>query len=198
VLEDSGLVIREPDMFKDNRTSFRIAEPLVSFYHAVMRPIWSDLEHTREAAHLWQRSRQRFASGVLGPHFEHLCRSWTRHMAPVDLLGDHPNLVGSGTVNDPANRTSHQVDVVAYGLTDDNRRPLIGLGEVKWGETMGLAHLDRLRRIRALLTALGRPGAAHARLLCFSSAGFSPQLVAAAADDRDLTLVDVARLYQRE
>ena len=27
----------------------KIAEPLITFYHAVMRPIWSDLEHTRDA-----------------------------------------------------------------------------------------------------------------------------------------------------
>ncbi|MGH3518864.1 MAG: AAA family ATPase [Haloechinothrix sp.] len=47
VLEDVGLITREPDPFRANRTTFRIAEPLVSFYHAVMRPIWSDLEHTR-------------------------------------------------------------------------------------------------------------------------------------------------------
>ena len=59
VLQDCGLVVREPDVFKDNRTVFRIAEPLIAFYHAVMRPIWSDLEHTRDASGLW-----RVASGV--------------------------------------------------------------------------------------------------------------------------------------
>jgi hypothetical protein len=55
VLQDCGLVVREPDAFKDNRSTFRIAEPLITFYHAVMRPIWSDLEHTRDASLLWQR-----------------------------------------------------------------------------------------------------------------------------------------------
>ncbi|HET9519314.1 MAG TPA: ATP-binding protein [Actinoplanes sp.] len=196
VLEDCGLVVREPDMFRDNRTSFRIAEPLVTFYHAVMRPIWSDLEHSRDPSLLWQRSRQRFHGNVLGPHFEHLCRFWTRHLASADLLGDRPNQVGGGTVNDPAKRTSYQLDVVAYGLTDDNRRPLIGIGEAKWGEKMGLAHLERLRRIRALLAAQGKPGAERSRLLCFGGAGFTDELVAAAADDRDIALVSVAELYQ--
>ncbi|HET8661325.1 MAG TPA: ATP-binding protein [Micromonosporaceae bacterium] len=197
VLEDCGLIIREPDMFKDNRTSFRIAEPLVTFYHAVMRPIWSDLEHTRDATHLWRRSQRRFVGNVLGPHFEHLCRHWTRHLAPGDLFDSHPNRVAAGTVNDPANRTSHQVDVVAYGLDDDNRTPLIAIGEAKWGDTMGIGRLDRLRRIRALLTAQGRHGADTAKLVCFSGAGFTDELTAAATPDSGIVLVGPDMLYQR-
>jgi len=197
VLEDCGLIIREPDMFKDNRTSFRIAEPLVTFYHAVMRPIWSDLEHTRDATHLWRRSQRRFVGNVLGPHFEHLCRHWTRYLTPEDLFGNHPNRVGAGTVNDPANRTSHEVDVVAYGLDDDDRTPLIAIGEAKWGDTMGIGHLDRLRRIRALLTAQGRHGADTAKLVCFSGSRFTDELTAAATPDSGIVLIGPDRLYQR-
>lgn len=200
VLEDCGLVIREPDAFKDNRTHFRIAEPLVTFYHAVMRPIWSDLEHSRDAREsrrLWQRSQRRFQSSILGPHFERLCRTWTRHMAPEDLLPDLPHRVISGTVNDPAARTSHEVDIVAYGLDDDNRQPLLAIGEAKWGETMGVPHLDRLRRIRGLLTHQGRPGAETARLLCFSGTGFTGDLRAEADTSRDVVLITPGDLYQR-
>jgi AAA+ ATPase superfamily predicted ATPase len=195
VLEDCGLIVREPDVFKDNRTSFRIAEPLVTFYHAVMRPIWSDLEHTRDAARLWQRSRQRWAGNVLGPHFEHVCRQWSRHLAPAGLFGDHPNRVGIGTVNDTAGRITHEIDVVAFGLDDDDRRPLLAIGEAKWGEPMGAGHLDRLRRIRTLLVAQGRPGAETARLLCFGGAGFSDDLIQAAGQDGDVRLIGPADLY---
>ena len=197
VLEDCGLVVREPDMFKDNRTSFRIAEPLVTFYHAVMRPIWSDLEHTRDATDLWRRSQRRFVGNVLGPHFEHLCRHWSRYLAPAGLFGAHPNRVGAGTVNDPANKTSHEVDVAVYGLADDNRTPLIAIGEVKWGDIMGMGHLDRLRRIRALLTAQGRHGAATAKLVCYSGTGFTEELTAAATPGSDIVLVAPGTLYQR-
>ena len=197
VLEDGGLVVREPDVFKDNRTTFRIAEPLVTFYHAVMRPIWSDLEHTRDATRLWQRSRRRFAGNVLGPHFEQICRHWTRHLAPPELFGDFPNRVGSGTVNDAANRTAYEIDLVVFGLDDDGRRPIIGLGEAKWGETMGLGHLDRLRRIRTLLAAQGRSGAGTARLACFGGAGFTDDLTAAAAADESIALIGPADLYRR-
>lgn len=198
VLEDCGLVTREPDVFKDNRTTFRIAEPLVAFYHAVMRPVWSDLEHTRDATRLWRRSQRRFTSNVLGPHFEHLARHWTRHLAPRALFGDYPNLVGAGTVNDAAGRTSHEVDVVALGLDDDGsgRRPVLAIGEAKWGETIGMTHLERLRRIRALLTAQGRPGAADATLLCYGGGGFTEELMLAADHDPSVVLVAVDDLYR--
>lgn len=196
VLEDSGLVAREPDAFRDNRTTFRIAEPLVTFYHTVMRPIWSDLEHTRDATRLWERSRPRFVGNVLGPHFEQVCRYWTRQLAPADLFGGYPSWVGTGVVNDPAASTSHEVDVVVHGLTDENRRVILGVGEAKWGDVMGLGHLDRLRRVRGLLTSAGRAGAATAKLACFSGAGFTADLVAEADRSGDVVLVGAADLYR--
>lgn len=196
VLEDCGLITREPDVFKDNRTAYRIAEPLVTFYHAVMRPVWSDLEHTRSADRLWARAQQRFTGNVLGPHFEHLCRHWTRHDADEELFGGFVHRVGAGTVNDPSRRTSHEVDVVAFGLEDDNRSRILALGEVKWGEVMGTGHLDRLARIRDLLAAQGRAGAAEARLACYSAAGFTDDLRARAAADPGIVLVGAADLYR--
>lgn len=196
VLQGCGLIDREPDLFRDNRTHFRINEPLIAFYHAVMRPIWSDLEHTRDSGELWRRSRRRFVGNVLGPHFERVCRYWTRHLASAETLGGHPTRVGAGTVNDPTSRTTHELDVVAFGLDDDGRTPLICLGEAKWGETMGVGHLDRLRRIRALLVAQGRHGARTARLACYSGAGFSPALLDQANRDADILLVGLDDLYR--
>jgi uncharacterized protein len=196
VLQDCGLITREPDVFKDNRTMFRIAEPLVTFYHAVMRPIWSDLEHTRDATRLWQRSQRRFTANVLGPHLEQVARYWTRHLAPPELLGDHPSLVGTGTVNDPAHRATHELDVIASGLEDDGRHALLAIGEVKWGETMGMPHLDRLRHIRDLLTAQGRHGAGGARLVCYSGNGFTPDLLQTADQDDTVVLVTIDDLYR--
>ncbi|OIV38756.1 ATPase [Mangrovactinospora gilvigrisea] len=196
VLEDCGLITREPDAFKDNRTQFRINEPLVTFYHAIMRPIWSDLEHTRDAQPLWQRAQRRFTSNILGPHLEQLCRQWTRHQAPDDLFADHPFRVASAVVNDPANRTSHELDIAAFGLDDDGRSPLLAIGEVKWGEIMGIGHLERLAHIRGLLTAQGRRGAAEARLACYSAAGFSDQLRERADKDPGIVLVEASDLYR--
>jgi AAA+ ATPase superfamily predicted ATPase len=110
VLQDCSLVVREPDAFKDNRSTFRIAEPLITFYHQ-------------------------------GP------------------------------------------------------QPLLAIGEAKWNEMMGIKHLERLRRIRGLLIAQDRPGAATACLFCFSGAGFTDELHAEAERTADVVLVNPADLY---
>ncbi|HXL19113.1 MAG TPA: hypothetical protein VN961_16485, partial [Streptosporangiaceae bacterium] len=67
-----------------------------------------------------------------------------------------------------------------FGLEDEGPEPVIAIaiaiGEAKWNEVMSVTHLDRLRHIRGLLTAQGRPSAAGARLLCFSGARFTEGL----------------------
>jgi hypothetical protein len=195
VLMDCGLVHRRSDAFRENLATYEIAEPLVTFYHAVMRPIWSDLAHTRNSARLWERSQPRFTANVLGSHFEQLARHWTRYFAPEEIVGGFPSVVEPGTVNDPGAKKTRQVDVVASGPLND-RDALLAIGEVKWHETMGLEHLDRLRHIRGLLTAQHRHGAATARLLCFSGAGFTSGLSNEAARAGDVRLLTSADLYQ--
>ena len=195
VLMDCGLVYRQSDAFRENLSTYEIAEPLIAFYHAVMRPIWSDLAHTRNAERLWERSQPRFTSQVLGTHFEQLARHWTRFFAAEDIVGGFPSRVEPGTLNDPASRKTRQVDVVALGPDRDDRDTLLAIGEVKWNETMGLPHLDRLRRIRGLLTAQQRHGAETARLLCFSGAGFTADLAREASRAGDVRLLAPADLY---
>ena len=195
VLMDCGLVDRQPDAFRANRSTYEIAEPLITFYHSVMRPIWSDLAHTRDPARLWERSQPRFTANVLGPHFEQLCRHWTRYFAPEEITGGFPSRVEPGTVNDPASKKTRQVDVAAFAVGDDGREAVLAIGEAKWHETMGLAHLERLRHIRGLLTAQGRPGAGAARLLCFSGAGFTAELRDEAAQSGEVRLLTPADLY---
>jgi hypothetical protein len=195
VLLDCGLVVREPDAFAGNRTTFRIAEPLITFYHAVMRPIWSDLEHTRDASRLWQRSQRRFTANVLGPHFEQLCRSWLLYHAAEERVGGIPVRVEASTVHDAARRASHELNMVVFGLEGDPS-PIIAIGEVKWNEVMSTTHLDRLRHIRSVLVAQHRAGAARARLLCFSGAGFTEGLSREAAHSADVLLIGPDGLYR--
>jgi AAA+ ATPase superfamily predicted ATPase len=195
VLIDCGLVHRQPDAFRANRSTYEIAEPLITFYHGVMRPIWSDLAHTRNPARLWERSEPRFISNVLGPHFEQLCRHWTRYFAPQEITGGFPSRVEPGTVNDPGSRKTRQIDIAALAVGDDGREAILAIGEAKWHETMSLAHLERLRRIRGLLMAQGRLGAERARLLCFSGAGFTEELRDEAARSGEVGLLTPADLY---
>jgi uncharacterized protein len=90
VLSDAGLIWREDDLFRANRSKYRIAEPMIGFYHAVMRPFWGDLERPGRAGDVWHRARQAFASKVIGPHFERLCRDWSRWYASAETFGRLP------------------------------------------------------------------------------------------------------------
>lgn len=48
----------------------------------------------------------------LGPHFEEICRQWTRwHAGPETYDGAYPVRVASGTVSDPEARKTAEVDV---------------------------------------------------------------------------------------
>lgn len=190
VLEDAGFLLREADAFRASRSSFRITEPLVTFYHAVMRPEWARLERPGNAATVWRDARARFHSAVLGPHFELLCRTWAAMFTGPETFGGAAATVGRGVVNDPARKRSWEVDVVVVAADG----ALLSIGEAKWGIVVGMEHLDRLQRIRELLTAQDRPGAADARLACYSGAGFTDE-VRRAERDGEVVLVDLDRLY---
>ena len=190
VLEDAGLLRREADAFRAGRSTVHITEPLISFYHAVMRPEWTRLERPGQAGTVWADARARFDSSVLGPHFEQLCRTWATRFADDATHGGRAAAVSSGVANDAARRRSWEVDVAVRSA--DGR--LLSLGEVKWGQVMGMDHLDRLRRIQQLLVTQDREGAERARLVCYSGAGFTDELRAAERDGQ-VSCVGLDRLY---
>lgn len=86
VLDDAGLLARDADPLRSGRSNYRITEPLVAFYQAIMRPGWTRLER-RHSAQVWRSARRRFESAVLGPHFEQLCRIWVAEFAAPETLG---------------------------------------------------------------------------------------------------------------
>jgi uncharacterized protein len=195
VLEDSGLIIREADPFHGRRSIFRITEPLITFYEAVMRNTWGQLEQ-RAAATVWRRQQATFGSKVTGPHFESLCRAWAAE-AGEDVFGDLPAEVSAGSVTDPGGRRQIEVDVAVLGpgIPGDPRR-VLSLGEAKWCDIMDVRHLERLRRARDLLSVKGYDTATTV-LTCYSGAGFSDELKLMAATDPHILLVGLDRLYQR-
>jgi uncharacterized protein len=192
VLEDSHLVSRQPDVFRKGRSTYQIAEPLITFYQAVMRPRWAvlDLGH---AQRVWPQAQQAFLSQAVGPRFEQICRDWA--LLADDLFGEPPGEVGSGVVTDPANRTQIEIDVSVFAATvPGEHRRVLSLGEVKWGRTMGMRDLSRLERARDLLTQNGFD-TATAKLACYSGSGFDDHLREAAANRADVFLVDPDQLY---
>ncbi len=196
VLEDAGLLTRDADPLRAAQGTYRIAEPLITFYQAVMRPAWPRLER-RRAAEVWAGARRRFDSAVLGPHFENMCRSWLQDFAAADTVRGVVGSVGRTTLTDPDGRTSHEIDIVALGEPRHERRAVLGLGEVKWGERMGIGHLERLRRIRDIVSRRKNVDASEAVLFCASGTGFHADLLDAAGRG-EVELVGLDRLYHGE
>jgi hypothetical protein len=67
-----------------------------------------------------------------------------------------------------------EVDVAVFSQAEQEttgRETLLAVGEAKWNDTMSLARLERLRRIRHLLAsrAIGATASDRTRLLCFTS-----------------------------
>ncbi|MFE3830605.1 hypothetical protein [Streptomyces sp. NPDC059092] len=182
VLQDRGLVRRQTDAFRKNRRMCQVAEPLINFDHAIVRPKIALLDRgMAEAAR--RSSRPGFFPAVVGPHFEQLCRDWVAHFAAPETLGGLPVDVSYGTVSDPANRASYEVDVVVHGAAGQ-------------GQVMGVGHLERLRGIRDLPAGRGTD-VSQVRLVCFGGAGFAPEL-RAAGERGEAVLVDLDRLYGGE
>ena len=197
VLERAGFVRRDEDLLLSKRPLIRIADPYLRFHHAVVRPDLARFE-SHELTEAWVEARPRFESNVLGPHFEDLARVWTGRFASRRTLGGRPSRVGFTQINDAANRSRMELDVVAVsGNSTADRPTVLAIGEAKGGSTKrGIADLRRLERGRALVAE--RADAFGTRLLLFSRAGFEPDLVSEARARRDVELIDLARLYTGE
>lgn len=191
VLEDSHLLVRESDVFRAGKSTYRITEPLITFYESVMRPAWARLE-AGQAIPVWAAAQQRFAAQVVGPRFESLCREYV-------LGAGHPRFgglgtVGQGVVTDNSARKQIEIDVaVVEPGSGGGHRKVALLGEAKWGTTMGMPHLERLLRARDILTR-GGVDTEDCAIACFSGAGFSDAL--RERSDDQIHLITLADLYQ--
>jgi AAA+ ATPase superfamily predicted ATPase len=194
VLEEVGMVVRDQDAFHAKRSTYRITEPLLAFYHAIMRPEWTDLERPGHAEEVWDRSQAAFHSQVLGRHFEHMSRQWCRWHASADTLGGRRTHVLPGVLPAPADRTSHQLDVVTFGRDGDSER-ILAIGECKANAIIGDGHLHRLETIRELLVSRDPRTSEHPKLLLFTGNDFTPELRETAQAREDIELIDLERLY---
>lgn len=182
-LETLGLASRSDDLLRRGRPSWHIADPLLRFYSALLRPRWELVERA-DARRLAGALIDPWRSQVLGPHLEALSRDWVLTHADPGTVGGLALRASSGTVADATARVRHEVDTVVLG----EHGRIIAIGEAKL-RTVGQDDRQRLIRIRDLLR--GRDGHDHPiRLLLFSATGFSPGL-----DADDTELVDLQRLY---
>jgi hypothetical protein len=140
---------------------------------------------------VWRDQRADFLSRVVGPHFETLCRSFALRAGP-DLFGAPPGEVGSGVVNDPANRAQVEIAVAVLAPQEPGKpQRILSLGEVKWGQVMGRQHVERLARARDLLSASF--DTSDCVLACYSGAGFHDDL--RTTKDPRLALITLDEIY---
>ena len=192
VLETGGWLRREEDALRSQRPRYRLDEPFLGFHGAIVRPASAALER-RRGAQVWAGAQQSFATQVLGPDVEEMAREWTVGYASDETLGGFPQQVASSVVADPQRRTQHEVDVVAV-RSEEGRRRVLAIGEVKVGRALGVRDLERLVRVRELLRRRDDVDAHHTRLLLFSGGEFSDDLRARERAG-DVVLVDLERLY---
>jgi hypothetical protein len=188
-LVEAGMLLRVADPLQTRRSRYELADPFIAFHDAIVRPQRVRLRR-RCGDEVWAESAPVWRAGVLGPHFERVCRSAVeRYGAEFGL--DGPVRVGPSVVPDARRRQGREVDVVV--TSPDGR--VRALGEAKHTSgPVGRATLDRLEEIRSVLA---HPADRSCRLLLFSARGFSAELRRATAGRRDVELVDLARLYGR-
>lgn len=191
-LEDAGFVDRLDDVLRDRRPVYRLTDPIVRFHHAITRADLARFED-RRTAEAWADAAPRFATHVLGPHFEDLSREFVFRFASPETLGGEPALVGPAVVTDPGHKTQHQLDAIALAAVGPDAA-VLAVGEAKHTTTArSTADLTRLENIRDLI-AQRRP-AKTAKLLLFSTNGFDRDLTALAGARPDVELIDLPRLY---
>jgi DNA-binding transcriptional ArsR family regulator len=193
-LEEAGFVDRHDDVLRSRRPIYRLADPIVRFHHVVTRPDLARFED-RRTAEAWADAQDRFASLVLGPHFEDLSRTFAFRFASPATMGGEIAHVGAAVINDHKGRSQHQIDLVALRAGGRDTAAVAALGEAKHTTApRTLSDLARLEKIRTLISAR-HSDAATAKLLLFSAHGFDRNLVRAAAARSDVELIDLDRLY---
>lgn len=196
VLESTGYVRRDQDLLRAKNPIITVGDPVIRFNQLVTLP-WVDLIEHGRADQVWKDAQPTFNSKILGPHFEHLAREWTRAFA-ADEAGLTLGTVGSTEVPDQAARTKHEIDVIALEpggrpQTAGTRVSLVGEAKATIARR-GMSDVERLEHVRSLLTRNGHD-AADATLALYSLHGFHDDVVRASAKRSDLRLVDLAALY---
>lgn len=194
-LERAGFITRDADLLRSNRPLLRVNDPVLRFHFVVLRPDLARFE-ARHTAAAWIDAESRFASGVIGPHFEMIARHWTAAYASRKTLGGAVKRVGFVQVNERERKRAYEIDVVAEaaGQKDHDRVRLLAIGEAKGSERR--RGLDDLYRLELLRSDLGtRADMGRTKILLFGRSGFDDDLVAESRRRNDLELVDLDRLY---
>lgn len=196
VLEQTRLVERIDDAFRERRPVYRIAEPALRLHQLLIAP--NDAELVGGAgARLWRAEADTVRSKILGPHFEELARQWCLLHASEETLGGRATKVRPAVLACPRHQSRHELDLVATGRLPGRGEEVLAIGEAKsMRSEMDEPELSRLEHLREMLPS--RRTKAAPRLILFSRGGFTARLRRKASARRDVELVDLPRLYQGE
>jgi uncharacterized protein len=196
-LEEAGFVSRAEDALRARRPIYGVADPIVRFHHVVTRRDIARFED-RRTLEAWADAQPRFATHVLGPHFEELARQFAFRYASEATVGGRVSTVGAAVVSDAREKAQHQLDVVALRREPNGSQSVLAIGEAKHTTVRRtISDLTRLDHIRKVVGAKD-PTALSARLLLFSATGFERNLVAEANRRGDVELIDLQRIYSGE
>ena len=198
-LTRAGFVESIDDALRDQRPIHRLTDPIVRFCRLVTRPNVDRLEQRRWPEVIAEREAA-IRAGILGPHFEHLAREWTRRFATDDQLGGAASRVAPAVLSDPKVKASREVDVVALASGYGERPKVLAIGEAKYTDAQRtISDVSRLEHLRDLITATrsAQFDTTSIKILLFSANGFDKQLQAMSRSRHDLVLIDLATLYGR-
>lgn len=194
VLEQTQLIERVDDAFRQRRPVYRIAEPVLRLHQLVIGPNEASLIGGA-AARAWLDSADTVNSKIYGPHFEELARQWCLWHAQEGTLGDRPSMVQSATLACSRHRQGHELDVVVTRKRPGLSNVVLAIGEAKSAATpVGAVELSRLEHLRELIPS--NRVESPPRLLLFSRTGFTAELSRSASARRDVELVDLERMYR--
>lgn len=189
VLTEARLIRAHSDALKQKRTTYHVAEPIVTLNELIIRPNEPRLAR-HQAGAVWAQAADTVSAKIYGPHFEELARTWCAEHADAASLGGQPDLVAATEIACRAHGGNHEIDVVVVDKTPNQTNRIAAIGEAKWQhQRCGPAQLTRLDHLRELLDT------ADARLLLFSRSGFTAELTDIAQTRADIELIDIARLY---
>ena len=175
----AGLLMHLPDPLRRKGGRYEVGDPFMAFHQSIIAPNLVALRRGGARA-VWARAEPTFRSQVLGPWMERLARDYVSGQA-MDVLGEPAGTVAPTMVNDPARRTSIEVDFVA--LAHDGR--ILGIGEAKTsGAALTSETLAKLRRVRELLAV------PEARLIAVTEERPRPS-----ARTRDVRVIGLREIY---
>jgi predicted AAA+ superfamily ATPase len=193
ILEELHLVRAANPVFAPpnaRRRRYRIADPFIRFWFRFVFPYQAELAAGLRPQDHYDRNVAPFLAEHVAVVFEDLCRAWVRERFPdADVVGPWWGMARHD-LRRAGVRSTEEIDVVA--ARGDR---VVVVGECRWQRRrMGIRALSEL--LEHELPALAQAGVdvRGAAIVLFSRSGFRKELVEAASEREDVTLVELGTL----